>query len=52
MKVGNIVKYKNASPPGMTGRVKAVKGKKWLDVDWSDGVNLSEHVDDLIFLDK
>ena len=52
MKVGNVVKYKNTSSSGVTGRIKAVKGKKWLEVDWSDGVSLSEHADDLIFLDK
>tara|TARA_R110000824_G_scaffold56294_2_gene154279 strand:- start:304 stop:462 length:159 start_codon:yes stop_codon:yes gene_type:complete len=52
MKVGDIVKYKNAESSKVTGEVKQVKGKKWLCVNWSDGVNLSEHVDDLVFFGK
>ena len=52
MKVGDPVKYKNVNSLNVTGKVKAVKGKKWLLIDWSDGVNLSEHIDDLVFLDK
>ena len=47
MKVGNIVKYKDVDISGMTGEVKQLKGRKWLHVDWSDGVSLAEHVDDL-----
>ena len=47
MKVGSIVKYKDADLSGVTGEIKQLKGRKWLHVDWSDGVSLSEHINDL-----
>ena len=50
MKVGDVVKYKEACTRDVTGEVTCVKGRKWVCVEWSDNINLSEHVDDLAFL--
>ena len=52
MKVGDTVKYKEACSKDVTGEVTRVKGRKWLCVEWSDNINLPEHVDDLTVLKK
>ena len=48
MKEGTQVKYIEGSFVHLTGFIKKVKGKKWIIVEWSDGIILKEHVDDLL----
>ena len=50
MKLNEIVRYRESKEYGhLTGRVKIIHGRKWLTVEWSDGINIREHVDDLMF---
>ncbi len=44
MKIGDSVKYKSHE---IAGRVTAVKGKKWVNVAWSNGIITNEHINDL-----
>jgi hypothetical protein len=47
VEVGNLVTYRNKGTNRVLGVVSESKGKKWVVVQWSDGVILSEHVGDL-----
>ena len=47
VKEGTKVKYVEGSFVHLTGHIKKVKGRKWIIVEWSDGIRLTEHVGDL-----
>tara|TARA_R110000824_G_scaffold67377_9_gene174630 strand:+ start:9586 stop:9777 length:192 start_codon:yes stop_codon:yes gene_type:complete len=50
MKTGDAVKYLESAEYGhLTGNIKMIHGRKWITISWSDGINIREHVDDLIF---
>jgi transcription antitermination factor NusG len=50
MKTGDEVKYTEGSFIHLTGKIKVVKGRKWLTIEWSDGIILTEHIEDLQFI--
>jgi len=59
MKVGDTVKYSKSfkfltesAKKDITGVIKDVKGDKWVEVRWIDGVIYNEHVDDLEITEK
>jgi len=59
MKVGDAVKYSKlfklmteSTKKDITGVVMDVKGNKWVEVHWIDGVIYNEHVDDLEIIRK
>ena len=52
MQVGRTVKYSDSEKYAhLTGKIMIVHGRKWLTIKWSDGVNIREHIDDLIFFE-
>jgi hypothetical protein len=51
VKAGDIVQYKNHHGK-IHGKVIATVGKKWLKIEWSDRVVLSEHREDVTKISK
>jgi hypothetical protein len=52
VEIGNLVTYRNNGTNRVHGIITKSKGKRWVVVQWSDGVILSEHVGDLKKLEK
>ena len=56
MKLDSLVRYQKKTheegkpffvPAHVVGRIIRVKGKKWTTVEWSDGIILEEHINDI-----
>jgi hypothetical protein len=50
--IGNLVTYRKEGTNRVHGIVTKSKGKRWVVVQWSNDVILSEHIDDLKKLEK
>mgnify|MGYP005831141343 FL=1 len=52
MKAGDKVQYREGKFINLVGEIRAIQGRKWIKVQWSDNVVLVEHINDLNFLSK
>jgi len=52
VEAGNLVTYRKEGTNRVHGIVMGLAGKSWVVVQWSNGVILSEHIDDLKKLEK
>jgi len=52
MRKNDKVEYIEKPLSSTTGIIREVKGRKWVTVEWSDGVIHDEHINDLKVVTK